>query len=192
MSSAARRRLCFFEPPYKLHIGCGSLHFDGWINVDLNDGPNVDIVWNVTRPFPTPDGTCQYVYSEHFLEHMLVEDGVRFLRDCHRVLMPGGVLRIAMPSVAEPVRQYYEDDWREKPWMEKYGYTWIRTRAELINIAFRHWGHQWLYDREELHRRLKEAGFQAIEDVEWGQSTYEELRNRETRDESLLVCEAIR
>lgn len=60
----------------------------------------------------------------------------------------------------------------------------------MLNIAFRWWGHRWLYDREELHRRLGEAGFDRLEDVAPGQSTRPELRNLETRPDSLLVCEA--
>ena len=59
----------------------------------------------------------------------------------------------------------------------------------MLNMIFRGWGHQWLYDREELHRRLKEAGFRNIRDVEWGESQFPELRNRETRKDSLLICE---
>lgn len=66
--------------------------------------------------------------------------------------MPGGVLRVAMPDLAECVRQYHENDWRQ-PWMRKYGYEWIQTRAETINIAFRDWEHKWLYDREEFANR---------------------------------------
>jgi hypothetical protein len=51
----------------------------------------------------------------------------------------------------------------------------------MLNMAFRAWGHKWLYDREELHRRLHEAGFTRVKDVEWGGSEEVELRNRETR-----------
>ena len=52
------------------------------------------------------------------------------------------------------------------------------------------WGHKWLYDREELHRRLSEAGLRKIKDVEWGRSDSLKLRNRESRRDSLLICEA--
>ena len=39
---------------------------------------------------------------------------------------------------------------------------------------------QWLYDFEELERRMREAGFTQIESVAWGESKYPELRARET------------
>jgi len=95
-----------------------------------------------------------------------------------------------MPCVQEVARQYYENTWTLQPWLRKYGYGWIKTRAEYINITFRDWGHQWLYDFEELDRRLREAGFIHIERAAWGESKYPDLRKLETRDETLLICEA--
>ena len=71
-------------------------------------------------------------------------------------------------------------------------YEHIATRAEMLNISFRYWDHQWLYDREELRRRLLEAGFADILDVELGTSDVPELCSRETRKDSLLICEARR
>jgi predicted SAM-dependent methyltransferase len=176
--------------PFKINIGCGKEPFKGWTNLDLDPESGADILWDVTDGLPFMDESCAFIYSEHFLEHLPVQDGVRFLAECHRSLQKGGVVRIAMPSLHEIVRQYYENNWAHQPWLEKYGYTWIKTRAECINIHFREWGHQWLYDLEELHRRLREAGFTQIENVAWGESRNSELKNRETRSETLLICEA--
>jgi predicted SAM-dependent methyltransferase len=97
-----------------------------------------------------------------------------------------------MPDMRESVRQYWDNDWQNQPWMAKYGYSWIQTGCEYLNIAFREWQHLWLYDREELRRRLKEAGFSRIVDAELNASTYPDLQNRETRPESTLICEASR
>lgn len=186
----ARKFVARHPGPYRLNIGCGAVHFDGWVNVDLNPRPAVDLVWDITNTLPFPDDSCEFIYNEHFMEHLRLQDAVGFMRECYRVLQPGGVLRVGMPSVAESVRCYYENDWRNQPWLEKYGYNWIQTRAESINISFRHWGHQWLYDDEELTRRMKEAGFTDIRTVAWGESVYPELSQRETRRETRVICEA--
>lgn len=185
-----RRFASTLSPPYKLHIGCGAVRLTGWINVDERWTDGADVVWDATRRFPLPAGSCSHIHNEHFLEHLSVEQGLSFLRECHRLLMVGGVLRVAMPSLAEPVRQYYEDDWKNQPWLEKYGYTWIQTRAEMLNIAFRYWGHQWLYDEEELRRRLNEAGFDVLRACSHGESSHPDLRGLETRHETLLIIEA--
>ncbi len=186
----AARVLAKWAKPYRLNIGCGAAGFEGWLNLDLCEQPGVDLAWDITDGLPLEENTCEFIYNEHFLEHFSVEQGLKILRECHRVLQPGGVLRVAMPHVAESVRRYHENDWRTAPWLEKFGYTWIETRAEMINVVFRHWGHQWLYDEEELSRRLREAGFRAIAPKPHGESDYAELRNRETREESRLVIEA--
>lgn len=176
--------------PHKVNVGCGNEPFEGWINLDLSPETRPDIFWDVTDGLPFSDNSCAFIYSEHFLEHIPVQDGVRFLVECRRSLRPGGVVRIGMPCVREIARQYCEGTWSQQPWLEKYGYSWVKTGAEYINIGFRDWGHQWLYDFEELERRLQEAGFSHIEMAAWGESKYPELRRRETRNETLLICEA--
>jgi predicted SAM-dependent methyltransferase len=176
--------------PLKVNVGCGNEPFQHWINLDLSPETRADVIWDVTNGLPFPNDSCAFIYSEHFLEHMSVQDGVRFLVECRRSLQPGGVVRIGMPCLQEIARQYYEDTWAQQSWLQKYGYSWIKTRAEYINIGFRDWGHQWLYDFEELERRLREAGFNRIERAEWGESKYPDLRERETRGETLLICEA--
>ena len=178
--------------PYKLHVGCGTKPFAGWINIDLKARPHVELVWNVTDGLPFPNGSCELIHSEHVLEHIPLVQAVGFLRECHRVLKVGGVVRVGMPCVAEAVRRYHEDTWREATWLKTFGYTHLQTRAEYVNVCFRHWGHQWLYDVEELTRRLEEAGFRTIRPVAWGESEQPELRQRETRQETLLICEATR
>jgi predicted SAM-dependent methyltransferase len=176
--------------PFCVNVGCGKQPFFGWTNLDLNLDSAADFIWDITDGLPFHDDSCSFIYSEHFLEHLPVQDGVRFLAECYRSLKRGGVARIAMPSAQELLRHYHENNWAAQPWLEKYGYAWIKTRAEYINICFREWEHRWLYDYEELCRRLQEAGFTLLESATVGESRHPELRDRETRIESLLICEA--
>jgi len=62
----------------------------------------------------------------------------------------------------------------------------------MITIAFRWWGHQYLYNREELERALSDAGFSTLEFVEHSQSKYDDLKGLETRLDSKLIVEAIK
>jgi predicted SAM-dependent methyltransferase len=186
----AKRWLASSAAPFKANVGCGKEPFRGWANLDLDPESGADIIWDITDGLPFANDTCAFIYSEHFLEHLPVQEGVHFLTECYRSLRKDGVVRIAMPSAEDVVRRYLENDWAQQPWLEKYGYAWIKTRAEYINVCFREWDHQWLYDLEELQRRLREAGFERIETADWGASQYDELSNRETRKETLLICEA--
>ncbi|MGB8643773.1 MAG: methyltransferase domain-containing protein [Anaerolineae bacterium] len=183
--------LACFPRPYKLHLGCGPVQFDGWVNMDLNKALScADIEWDLNNGIPFPDASCLFLYSEHLFEHFAVEAGVRLMRECYRVLAPGGVMRIAMPSLDFLIEQACNGHWRDQDWLNWPQYKFIRTRAEMLNIVFRWWGHQWIYDQEELRRRLREAGFQKIRTPGWGASEIPELRDRETRKDSMLICEA--
>lgn len=178
-----------FPAPYQLHLGCGSHHLDGWINIDFIRTPAVDLWWNIGWPVPLKDDSCQYIFHEHVLEHFELRRGLELLRECHRLLRPGGILRVAMPSLDHMLAQCASGEWRShrSPHMPA-----VATRAEFLNVNFRHWGHQWIYDGEELHRRLREVGFEAIRDVERHQSECDALRGIEYRADSLLICEAVK
>jgi len=82
----------------KLHIGCGKNILPGWLNsdVDLEDGK---VFIDATARLPFHDGTVDYIFSEHFIEHLSYDDGMRFLKECYRVLRPGGRVRIATPDL---------------------------------------------------------------------------------------------
>ena len=188
--AAARAWLRASPPPYKVNVGCGNEPFQGWANLDLERETRADFLWDITDGLPFPDNSCAFIYCEHFLEHLPVAAGVGYLAECYRCLQPGAVLRIGMPSAQALIGHYYEDTWAAQPWLQKYGFSHIKTRAEYINICFREWGHQWLYDMEELQRRLRDAGFTNLTTPAWGESAHPELRARETRVETLLIAEA--
>jgi predicted SAM-dependent methyltransferase len=201
LKDAVRRRVSWLKAkrclrtaprPLKLHVGCGNVRFEGWINIDTLPLRSVDVVWDLRWGLPVEDGSCIFIYSEHLLEHLSVHDGLAFLRACHRALCGGGVVRLAMPSLEFLLERASSPRWREQDWLSWPEYKSIQTRAEMLNVAFRAWGHQYLYDREELHRRLQEAGFGTAVDAARGESSHPDLRDRETRRDSLLICEAQR
>ena len=177
----------------KLNLGCGKDYKEGWINIDNNSDKNIeklDINWNLAKGIPFKDDSVDFIFNEHFLEHLTVEEGQIFLKECKRVLKNGGIMRISMPDLERSMKDYFNPNWKtdNKATFEKFKLNY-KTRAEKTNCAFRRWGHKWLYDREELERRLKEAGYRQIKFCELRQSDYPELKNLETRDESILVAE---
>jgi predicted SAM-dependent methyltransferase len=52
---------------------------------------------DITRSLPFATDTVSKILIEHCLEHVDSCDGMRFLIEAHRVLEPGGVLRICVP-----------------------------------------------------------------------------------------------
>ena len=176
----------------RLNVGCGTDYKEGWINVDNNSDNNIeklDLNWDLRNPLPFPDGSVDFIFNEHFMEHLTPEEGVQANRDFMRVLKEGGVLRIAMPDLEEVIAVYQNKNWRKHTVLENHGLGFVKTRAELMNMGFRWWGHMWLYDWEEMQRRLKEAGCVNIKRVKHSTSDHKDLNGLETREESILIAE---
>lgn len=191
MRRAAGKKLAATTLPCSLNLGCGAAIFEApWINIDL--APQADVHWDLTHPIPLPDGSCRLIYSEHVFEHFPPEQGAALLADCHRLLMPGGIIRIAMPNLERLAQKYLASDWKDQEWLKAPPYQLIQTPAEMFNVSVRWWGHCWVYDHTELSRRLRTAGFSVIHKAEFRQSDEPQLRNRETRPDSFLICEATR
>jgi predicted SAM-dependent methyltransferase len=88
-----------------LNLGCGSRYVQGWANLDFVATKDV-IGHDLRKPLPFADGEFDIVYHSHVLEHFSKIDATRFLRECWRVLKPGGLCRIAVPDL-EGIATFY-------------------------------------------------------------------------------------
>jgi predicted SAM-dependent methyltransferase len=198
-SRAIRRYLRSSDQP-RLQLGCGPHPLDGWLNSDLLSG---DIYLDITRRFPLPDASLTYVHSEHVIEHVPEEAGRRMLREIHRVLRPGGKLRITTPDL-QKVIAIYEDrnpvisrsDYERHLEEATYG-TPHPHAANVLNTFMRAWGHQFVYDEDDLIAKLGEAGFVEIHRVNPGESSDPLLGDVErhgdwVNDAEAMTIEAVR
>jgi SAM-dependent methyltransferase len=64
------------------------------------------VAHDLTRGVPFPEASFDVVYHSHVLEHFHRDAAERFLRECRRVLRPGGVLRVAVPDLEQMARLY--------------------------------------------------------------------------------------
>jgi SAM-dependent methyltransferase len=80
----------------RLHLGCGHLIREGWLNHDLAPLPGVDVVHDL-RVFPWPfgDGQFEEVFAENVFEHL--RDTVRTMEEVHRITRPGARVFIGVP-----------------------------------------------------------------------------------------------
>ncbi len=159
----------------RLHIGSGPVRIPGWTNVDNQKYPGVDRVLDVTRGMPWKRAEAELIFAEHFLEHLSYDDGLRFLRECRRILRPDGILRLSTPNLDWVWHmQYHPGQWSD-PGEAVRDCFWM-------NKAFRGWGHQFLYNLPALEATLRAAGFAEIASFKYGESAHEALRSLESHE----------
>jgi predicted SAM-dependent methyltransferase len=90
----------------KLNLGCGGRFRDGWVNVNFTSTGRGVIEADLGKGVPFSDQSFDMIYHSHLLEHFSKADALVFLKDCFRVLRPGGVIRIAVPDLESITRNY--------------------------------------------------------------------------------------
>lgn len=79
----------------KLDIGGGKYPKPGYLSLDVT--PNADIHHDLLANgfvHPFKNNEVDAIYASHFIEHMEYDDSIAWLKDCKRVLKPGGVIEI--------------------------------------------------------------------------------------------------
>jgi len=155
----------------KLHIGCGPFVMEGWLNVDINCyRPDIRYL-DAGKPYPFPDHSFDYIYSEHLFEHLSIEEQTMMLQECYRILKPGGRMRLAMPNLHFLMELYLHPDkecnrrylvWSYRLFGMKQGVPEVTEKdypIHVINNFFRLWGHQFIHTPESLENLAKGIGF---------------------------------
>jgi SAM-dependent methyltransferase len=134
---------------------------------------------DVSRPFRFADGTFQAIYCAHLLEHLYPAAAARCVRECHRVLMPGGVLRIAVPDLDALVASYDPLE----PDRFLYGLLQARgARGERPSAR-----HRWHYNERSLRALLESCGFAEPVRRAFREGLAPDLERIETREWSLFM-----
>ena len=90
----------------KLHVG-GVEPKEGWMIVNIMDGPHVDVLGSTTDLSPFGDATVSTIYASHILEHLSYQhELIQALREFARVLKPGGQLMVSVPNLEVLCRLY--------------------------------------------------------------------------------------
>ncbi len=177
-----------FRRPW-LHIGCGNKRLEGWVNIDMQPLPQVDVVADVTKGLRFRG--AERIYAEHFLEHLHIDDVLSFLERSHDTLVDGGVIRLSTPNL----------DW---VWLNQYTFEGPEheraNRAIVLNRAFRGWEHRFLWNKEILARALTACGFEDLSWHAYGDSNrveFRQLERHETYPDSpdlphVLIVEAVK
>lgn len=159
-----------------LNVGSGGRGRDGWINIDaLSKHRDLYLALDIRRPLPLRNGQVQRLFAEHVIEHLeFREELPRVLTEFHRVMVPGGIVRIVVPDAARFLVAYVSGDrtqWQSLGWDIEALPDDIYTPMHVINHVFHQDGeHQFGFDFETLGFALRRAGFARIMRQQYGES----------------------
>ncbi|HEV8657243.1 MAG TPA: methyltransferase domain-containing protein [Thermoanaerobaculia bacterium] len=177
---------------HKIHLGSGDHRIAGWINIDRDVMMQVDVVADLTSEMPLRSGSVDLIHSEDFIEHIDQAAGELALRECHRVLRTGGVMRLLTPDLRALVEEIYL---RRNPHHLRWCSAYLEADdpCEALNMHMRMSGeHRFIYDEEHLTSLLREIGFD-VRRVRYNWSTVPELRFLDLRDFGLnLFLECVK
>jgi len=201
-------------PLAKVHLGCGSYTPPGWINVDgswnawLSKYPLVKsmlrkmrlipaqmaeadydqniLIHDVKNPLPFEDNSVKAIYASHLLEHLYFSEAKSLLRECHRILVKSGIIRMVVPDLKTLVKDYlsHENSAALEPKADILNRK-LLLRAEAPpagNITYKLYSllkdfhsHKWMYDAESLIYHFQEAGFLDVKNCDFQDSLIDDI-----------------
>lgn len=135
----------------KLNLGCGRKYLDGYVNCDFVDTVRADKYFTLDEfPYPFETGCADEVFMDNVLEHL--EDIPKVMSELHRVLRPGGRLRILVPyaktdwALQDPTHKHFFTEHSLNYFIEGHAYNFYsHVRFKLIearlygdNTTWRH------------------------------------------------------
>ncbi|MGZ3687571.1 MAG: class I SAM-dependent methyltransferase [Bdellovibrionota bacterium] len=173
----------------RLHVGCGNRPISGWCNIDVAHLTDEVQYVDALKTLPFDDNSFQYVFTEHFIEHLSFEDGLKFFGEAHRILRPGGVLRTATPDLGFLTQVYAKSATTSQRYVDytvqQFAPEKPRSAVTSINLMFYGWGHRHIYDAAYLQEVLKRIGFEKFKVMKPGSSELADLQGLEQHGKSV-------
>lgn len=157
------------EQGKKLNIGSFTVMLPPpWVNLDILDlkdyAQEKGFIFrqtDVTKRLPFWDNSADFINSSHLIEHLTVEEGIAFLKECRRVLKPGGTVRIGTPDVKKLAESYMAGE------MDKFNDIQPEEYRQALSQADKFWrlltaGHKTCYDLPAIKKSFELAGFSEV------------------------------
>jgi predicted SAM-dependent methyltransferase len=128
-----------------LNIGTGGHDLVGWVNLD--ETKPGDVLARVP-PAPFRDECFDEILMSHVVEHMTLDDGRALMKECQRILKPGGVVTVIVPDAKIISLAYLARQLSNETLNDLYVYSYCQESQ-----------HRWFYDRRTLNQLVADAGF---------------------------------
>lgn len=157
-------RILHTSPESSIYKKLKELYGQQYTTSDITQSPYIDEIIDI-QDIPYEDNTFDLIISSHVLEH--VPDDYRAIREFHRILKPGAMIILLVPSL---------------PFLKK---TFELPQINTPNLRQRYYrqkNHRRYYSNEDFFRLLELAGFKTLKDDEYFVSD-EKIRQRYSLDD---------
>ena len=139
----------------KLHVGCGDKIIPGYVNIDIQKAPGVDLIADISD-LPYEKNSIFEIYSCANLDHFSRHKWKDVLQHWYDLLIDGGLLRLSVGDFESICLQYLQN----------------RNIDELIGLLLggqknKYDWHGMMFDYEYLSKHLKEIGFVKVDKYNW-------------------------
>jgi predicted SAM-dependent methyltransferase len=148
----------------KLHLGCGKRFIPGFTHIDAVEYPHVDHVATIDNLGFIAADSVDLIYTCHVLEHFRRKDVGRVLVEWHRVLKPGGTLRVSVPDFARLCDVYQKHSDLNLVIGPIFG-----RQDYLYNIHYN------VFDEATLTKLLHECGFADVRRYDWRETEHADV-----------------
>ena len=154
--------------PCHLHLGCGTKYLPGFLNIDANLFNRIDLWLDVRNGLPFRSSTVDSIYATHMFEHFYPDELNRLVRECVRVLKPGGGIRLIVPNLASAITAYSQ---KQSRWFDdSFPRHFDSLGGRFSNFIFCDGQHRTAFDFSYLDEVLRQSGFREVENSAEGKS----------------------
>lgn len=144
----------------KLHLGCGELYLEGYVNIDFPPEHHTVVkvkadLYSDIRNLKYPENSIEEIRLHHVFEHFSRQEALKLLADWRKWLKPGGKLVIETPDVETAFQMFAETDD-------------LKKRFALLRHVFGSHEADWAYHKDGWGEQkfkfiLEKFGFEDIE-----------------------------
>lgn len=143
----------------RINLCSGQRPFPGWTNVDCNSEWNPDVIADGANMPMFTDGSADIIVIHHGLEHFGLGEADSMLRECNRILSPGGSLIATTPD------------------LEALAHAWLEGRIDDYIYCVQIFGayrnqegdrHKWGMTQKTLNKTIANAaGWSSVRAFDW-------------------------
>jgi predicted SAM-dependent methyltransferase len=136
---------------------------------------------------PFRNNSVKYIFTSHFIEHLIEQDSLNLFKECFRVLKQKGKIRIIVPDLDESLNEIEKNIKNyKKTRNDKFLQGYLTDTKVSGSFAC----HRRMYNFEGLKNILEKSGFKNIKKMKQFKGNFPNLKELEIRGG--LIVEAIK